>query len=89
MEAPQQNATKAHPQMSTIETIGTDLATVESGAQRPRLASVLMTLVLKVEAMAERSRSRRALSALNEEQLKDIGLSRADAFREASRPFWI
>ena len=79
---------KAHPQMSTIETIGREPATIKSGAERARLASVLMAFVLKVEAMAERHRSRNALSALNDEQLKDIGLSRADAYRETSRPFW-
>jgi uncharacterized protein YjiS (DUF1127 family) len=34
------------------------------------------------------ARQRRALLALNERLLKDIGISRADAEREASRPFW-
>lgn len=31
---------------------------------------------------------RRALLALNDHALKDLGLSRADAYNEASRPFW-
>lgn len=33
-------------------------------------------------------RERRALLALSDHALKDIGLSRADAYREASRPLW-
>jgi uncharacterized protein YjiS (DUF1127 family) len=31
---------------------------------------------------------RRALRLLDDHQLKDLGLSRADALREANRPFW-
>jgi uncharacterized protein YjiS (DUF1127 family) len=33
-------------------------------------------------------RSRRALAALDDEALNDIGLSRQDAKAEAGRPFW-
>jgi uncharacterized protein YjiS (DUF1127 family) len=36
----------------------------------------------------ERSRSRRALGALDDRQLMDVGLSRADARRESALPFW-
>jgi uncharacterized protein YjiS (DUF1127 family) len=36
----------------------------------------------------ERSRQRRALMALDDRLLKDIGISRADAERETSKPFW-
>jgi uncharacterized protein YjiS (DUF1127 family) len=45
-------------------------------------------MLRRVETMIERSRTRRVLYGLNEEQLKDIGLSRSEAFREASRRFW-
>ncbi len=31
---------------------------------------------------------RQELMGLSEHTLKDIGLSRADAYREANRPFW-
>jgi uncharacterized protein YjiS (DUF1127 family) len=34
------------------------------------------------------ARERRALATLDERALKDIGVSRADALEEASRPFW-
>lgn len=33
-------------------------------------------------------RQRRELLALDDRTLKDIGISRADAFREGSKPFW-
>jgi uncharacterized protein YjiS (DUF1127 family) len=36
----------------------------------------------------ELSRQRRALLALDERMLKDIGISRGEAEREARRPFW-
>ena len=44
----------------------------------------------RLSAMAERRRQRRRLRALaeNPDFLHDIGISRADALREASRPFW-
>jgi uncharacterized protein YjiS (DUF1127 family) len=34
------------------------------------------------------ARERRALMALSDDALKDIGLSRADAYREGTRPIW-
>lgn len=36
----------------------------------------------------ERSRQRRALAKLDDRMLRDIGVSRADANREAEKPFW-
>jgi uncharacterized protein YjiS (DUF1127 family) len=36
----------------------------------------------------ERARQRQALMALDDRLLKDIGVSRADAEREANKPFW-
>jgi uncharacterized protein YjiS (DUF1127 family) len=39
-------------------------------------------------AWAERRRQRRALLRLGDGMLKDIGLGRGDAFREAAKPFW-
>lgn len=45
-------------------------------------------LVERVELWSERHRQREALAALDGDALKDIGLSRADAAREADKPFW-
>ena len=36
----------------------------------------------------QRRRQRRALLALNDHALKDIGLSSADAWQEGHKPFW-
>ena len=36
----------------------------------------------------ERQRQRRALLRLDDHMLKDIGISRCDAEREAAKPFW-
>ena len=36
----------------------------------------------------QRMRERRALAAMDERGLRDIGLSRYDAFYEADKPFW-
>lgn len=42
-----------------------------------------------IEDIFEKRRSRRFLMELTDAQLKDIGLSRADAFREARRSHWL
>jgi uncharacterized protein YjiS (DUF1127 family) len=36
----------------------------------------------------ERARQRRCLAGLSDRSLKDIGISRCDALREARKPFW-
>jgi len=41
-----------------------------------------------IDRMLERRRSRLALLEMSDDQLKDIGISRSDAFREGLRPFW-
>jgi uncharacterized protein YjiS (DUF1127 family) len=35
-----------------------------------------------------RYRQRRALASLSDPMLKDLGLSRGEAYREAAKPFW-
>jgi uncharacterized protein YjiS (DUF1127 family) len=44
--------------------------------------------LLELEAMMDRAGERRAMRGLGEHILRDIGLSRADVEREASKPFW-
>lgn len=48
----------------------------------------LTRLVGTIEGWIERRRQRRALLQLNDHMLKDIGVSRADAWREGAKPFW-
>ena len=46
-----------------------------------RAASLLLT-------WQERASERHLLMSLEDHMLRDIGLSRADALREAAKPFW-
>ncbi|HYG85835.1 MAG TPA: DUF1127 domain-containing protein [Azospirillum sp.] len=41
-----------------------------------------------VAVWQERRRQRRALEALSDHMLSDIGISRADVEHEAEKPFW-
>ncbi|HEX4570322.1 MAG TPA: DUF1127 domain-containing protein [Dongiaceae bacterium] len=41
-----------------------------------------------VQLWRERGRQRRALQNLNDDMLKDIGVSRCDVYRESSKSFW-
>jgi len=36
----------------------------------------------------ERARQRQALAALNDRELRDIGITRSEAVRETEKPFW-
>ena len=43
---------------------------------------------LLVSSWIERSRQRKALAALNDHELRDIGITRVEAAREAEKRFW-
>ncbi|BCR04885.1 hypothetical protein DESUT3_19540 [Desulfuromonas versatilis] len=45
-------------------------------------------IVTKILFWREVAIQREALGSLSDELLKDIGITRAEAVREASRPFW-
>jgi uncharacterized protein YjiS (DUF1127 family) len=51
---------------------------------RPVLASLIRTL----EIWLIRRDGRQELSSLDDQQLKDVGISREDVLREVSKPFW-
>ena len=57
-------------------------------AARHRAIRAMLSAVLMLEGWMERSRQRRQLAALTDLQLRDIGVSRIDALREAEKPFW-
>ena len=50
--------------------------------------ALLAIVVAKFNRWRSLASQRRALARLDDEALKDIGVSRADATREAKRPFW-
>ena len=47
-----------------------------------------MGLLVALQSATERARQRQVLAALDDRVLRDIGLSRAAAEREAGKPFW-
>ena len=49
---------------------------------------ILLKMLDAYLAWVEVSRQRRALLALSDDMLKDIGISRAQADIEGSKPFW-
>jgi len=52
------------------------------------LATVAAQLLNRAILWLEVRRQRRQLQGLSDAMLRDIGLSRADAERESTRPFW-
>ncbi len=56
--------------------------------QRRAPAAAVQGLLGKVRAAWRRRRSRNLLLQLDDYMLKDIGLTRSDALREAGKPFW-
>jgi uncharacterized protein YjiS (DUF1127 family) len=56
--------------------------------QTVRCRTALSTILSVVLEWHERSRSRRMLETLDDHQLRDVGLSRADVWRESRKPFW-
>jgi uncharacterized protein YjiS (DUF1127 family) len=53
-----------------------------------RIAALAAIAVARLLRWHELARQRRALLTLDDRLLKDIGTTRAEAQREASRPFW-
>ncbi len=77
--------------MSTMHTVRSGrplLARDQSMSPPASLFSSLGAVLAWLEDKLERRRGRRALLEMPDGQLKDIGLSRADAFNEARRRFW-
>jgi uncharacterized protein YjiS (DUF1127 family) len=76
--------------MDTIDTIsrsGTDNVGRGRPAYISKLVIVVTSIVVRLERRLEKRRSRLALLELTDDQLKDIGISRADAHREGLRSF--
>lgn len=53
-----------------------------------RLRTVLQRVATTLSLWAERARSRKELEELSDHSLRDIGLTRADVWREATKPWW-
>lgn len=69
---------------------GSEWAAGSPRTQRARNAAT-ETLIALFDRLAEwqqLARQRRELRQMSDRELKDVGLSRADAEREAAKPFW-
>ena len=56
-------------------------------AKRQRVHPVAAAWML-LAAWVERTRQRNALAGLDDQQLRDIGITRVDVARECDKPFW-
>ena len=54
----------------------------------PELATISVRVALCVTILSQRRKSRRALSGLTDDQLRDIGITRSKAWHKAQKPFW-
>jgi uncharacterized protein YjiS (DUF1127 family) len=70
------NTTILHKNLEPIRPLGAGLAERVLGA------------CLWLDRVLERQRERRALGALDDRLLADIGVSRTDALSESGKPFW-
>ncbi|MGE0724486.1 MAG: DUF1127 domain-containing protein [Alphaproteobacteria bacterium] len=57
-----------------------------TGSVRP--ASTISRAVIALLDWNDRQRARRMLLELDDRALRDVGLTRSDAVREADKPFW-
>ena len=72
--------------------IGVELAqqegTIQSRSVVSRLRDLYFVVVAWIIDREDKRLSRIALSELTDDQLADIGVTHAEARREAARPFW-
>ncbi len=61
---------------------------VKTDVISPSVLGRLCALLKRLNEYRELSRQRRQLAQLPDYLLKDIGISRADALKEADKPFW-
>lgn len=53
-----------------------------------QISRIAAVVVGRIALWHARARERRALSELDEHMLRDIGLTRSEAYEESERPFW-
>lgn len=49
---------------------------------------IIRKLLNKINLWRQNSRTRATLATLDNDALKDIGISRVDALQESNKPFW-
>jgi len=74
--------------MGTIDTFAVQASGGTGAAGRSTAGILWSGLVRRLGDAVARWRQRRDLRELSDDQLRDIGVTRQDARREAARPFW-
>jgi uncharacterized protein YjiS (DUF1127 family) len=77
--------------MSTIQLTTARAARCHGASRTRRRSSWIHTVQRAVDLLLiwqQRARDRQRLQSLSDHMLRDIGLTRADVFLEASKPFW-
>ncbi|MFP3382860.1 DUF1127 domain-containing protein [Tritonibacter scottomollicae] len=74
--------------MTNVTEHPTHLSYLTNRAALPMIAEVAIGFAVLATKWSVRRRSRRQLSRLTQQQLRDIGLQREDAMREGTLPFW-
>jgi len=75
-------------------TINTKLISAGGPAAKPlrafgKVRRVIVKYLQLIAIWQERAEQRQALRELGDHMLKDIGVSHADAHKEAHKPFWL
>lgn len=74
--------------VSSVRVARADVPSFSFGRAVALLAGTVVAGIEKVMTRAELARSRHQLSQLDERMLRDIGIDRATARFEATKPFW-
>ncbi len=74
--------------MSTIDTIRPYCPSIGVGDKNHKTPSTILGVINWMRLALAKRRSRIDLSELTEDQLRDIGITKAEAHQEASRSFW-
>lgn len=54
----------------------------------PPMGLVALRIAVMVTKWDQRAKTRRALNRLSDSDLRDVGISRGEAYTESRRPFW-
>ncbi len=74
--------------VSNVRVARADVPSFSFGRAVSLLAGTVVVGIEKVMTRAELARSRHQLAQLDERMLRDIGIDRATARFEATKPFW-
>ena len=86
--SPKRGIAALETRMSEMMSASQTLHHTAAGLATDCRSNALARLARRLSVAFAVARERRALMALGDDALKDIGLSRSDAYREGSRSFW-